>query len=128
MPVVKVKFSRSIQDSQDFGSDDEHMVSRVFFVFVVNGKTSREYSADLKQTVGDDYLEGSFEVSMPGYDGPFNYDGFRRCVEQYYRLLIGPSGTQIRLTGPGTFRMRDNQLGLNFECEFEAEASTVDGW
>lgn len=29
MPTATVRFHRCIQDSQEYGSDDEHMVSRV---------------------------------------------------------------------------------------------------
>jgi len=31
MSKAKIIFYKCVQDSQDYGSDDEHMVSRVFF-------------------------------------------------------------------------------------------------
>ena len=31
MAKVKITFHKCIQDSQEYGSNDEHMVSRIFF-------------------------------------------------------------------------------------------------
>jgi len=41
MPPARIVFSELIQDSQDYGSDDEYMVSRVFFVLEFEGETHR---------------------------------------------------------------------------------------
>ena len=38
MPQISVTFHKLIQDSQEFGSDDEHMVSRAFFKIEVEGQ------------------------------------------------------------------------------------------
>ena len=38
MSKATVNFHRCIQDSQDYGSNDEHMVSRVFFDLEVGNK------------------------------------------------------------------------------------------
>ena len=34
---VRIKLNKCIQNSQEVGSDDSHMMSRVFFEIVVNG-------------------------------------------------------------------------------------------
>ncbi len=76
MSQISVTFHKLIQDSQDFGSDDEHMVSRVFFTIEVNDKSYPAVYCDLKQTVGSDFESGPIEVGTPQgvkYSGSFNY-------------------------------------------------------
>jgi hypothetical protein len=58
MPKFKVTFHEVIQDSQVFGSNDEHMVSRVFFSLEVDGKRPGDFYADLKQAVGNEFTSG----------------------------------------------------------------------
>ena len=52
MAKAKLVFHKCIQDSQDYGSDDERMVSRVFFTLTVAGNEHPDLYADIKQTVG----------------------------------------------------------------------------
>lgn len=112
MAQVTVVFHRCIQDSQDFGSNDEHMVSRVFLTFEVNGDSYSGLYCDLKQTVGSSYECGPIEVgSLQGskYAGPFKYNEFRDAVERYYRSCVGSSGQGIRIgAGSTAIRMRNN--------------------
>ena len=73
---MKVKFNSLLQDSQDLGSDDEHMVSRVFFDLEFRGETFIGLHADVKQTVGARFESAPLEVSKPdGYHGPFPVPG-----------------------------------------------------
>jgi hypothetical protein len=46
MPEVVVRFTKCQQNSQEAGSDDEHMVSRLFFSIEVDGKQIGAYHAD----------------------------------------------------------------------------------
>jgi hypothetical protein len=106
----KLVFTRVIQDSQDYGSDDKHMVSRVFFDLEVGGDVRRGLYADVKQTVGTSYETAPLEVSFPRhYKGPLDYGVFRSHVETYYREGFGSRGQGFRL-GPGekNIRMRNN--------------------
>ncbi|MGH9385622.1 MAG: hypothetical protein ACRD2N_15175 [Vicinamibacterales bacterium] len=99
-------FTMCVQDSQDYGSDYEHMVSRVFFDLVVNGKRHPGLHADLKQVVGSNYETGDIEVGQPvGYRGPFNHIAFRAAAERYFRSLVGSSGSGIRIQGASNIRM-----------------------
>jgi hypothetical protein len=119
MAKAKVTFHRLIQDSQDFGSDDEHMVSRAFFTLEVNG-AKHDLSADIKQTVGSSYESGPIEVSKPnGYSGPFSHQEFQKAAETYYRSLVGSSGSGIRIQGGANIRMRNNTFVKQAEFEFE---------
>jgi hypothetical protein len=127
MPNAKITFYKIIQDSQDYGSDDEHMISRVFFTLEIGDKKYDLY-ADLKQTIGSRYEDGPIEVMSPtGYDGPFNYEFFRDAAEKYYRTCVGASGTMINIQGGSNIRMRNNLfLGrMVFECEVSGPLA---GW
>ena len=118
MAMMTVHFERCIQDSKDAGSDDQHMVSRIFFEIHYNGRRRTGLYADIKQVVGGDYDVDPLEVSRPiGYDGPLNYGAFRDAAEQYYRTLIGPEGRVLHSTGAGKIRFRDNIIIKPHICE-----------
>ncbi len=125
MPKVTVNFTRCVQDSQEYGSTDDHMVSRVFFTIETEGRSVPCY-ADLKQTVGSDYLKGDIEVAPPKtqkdekpYRGPFNHEAFREQATAYYRAYVGSSG-MIRF-GPGVtnLRMHGNVFEIPRTITFE---------
>jgi len=65
MTKARVIFNKCIQDSQDYGSNDEHMVSRVFFTLEVGDRRYDGLYVDVKQTVGSSYEDGPIEVSSP---------------------------------------------------------------
>jgi len=65
MVPAKISFRELIQDSQDYGSDDEHMVSRVFFDFEIEGSVHSNLYADVKQPVGSSFETAPLEVSRP---------------------------------------------------------------
>src|SRR2546426_1903203 len=107
MPKVTVNFTRCVQDSQEYGSTDDHMVSRVFFTIETEGRSVPCY-ADLKQTVGSDYLKGDIEVAPPKtqkdekpYRGPFNHEAFREQAtarsEEHTSELQSPCNLVCRL-------------------------------
>ena len=126
--MAKVTFHRCIQDSQDYGSDDEHMISRVFFDLEVDGQNSQNLYVDIKQPVGGDYESGPMEVYRPeGYRGPLNYEAFRNAVERYYRSLVGSSGSGIRISGGKGIRMRNNVFDIPGTAEFQV-SETDAGW
>jgi hypothetical protein len=116
---ARVTFYKCIQDSQDYGSNDEHMVSRVFFFLEIDEKRL-DLHADIKQTVGS-----SFETE--NYKGPFNYDAFRDAAEKYYRSLVGSLGGGIRIQGGTNIRMRNNTFIQNMIAEFEVKEGSA-GW
>ena len=120
MAAFKVTFHKLIQDSQDYGSDDEHMVSRVFFSLDVDGKKVGDFFADLKQVVGGSADGGDIEVGPPhGYDGSFNHQGFADAARRYFQINVGSQASGIRL-GPGVrgLRMRNNTVVRDAECNF----------
>ena len=135
METVKVTFHKCIQDSQKYGSDDEHMVSRAFFSIEVRrvkeGETKTEkydnLHADLKQTVGGKYEENPMEVGIPydsserPYSGPMNYEVFRNATERYFRNLIGSNEFGICIKGGAVTRMQNNIFVKEYPVEFVAE-------
>jgi hypothetical protein len=128
VPNITVTFIKCIQDSQEYGSDDEHMVSCVVFTIEVDGENSGEFCADLKQTVGDSYETGAIEVGRPaGYKGPFNQQEFSKCAEQYFRSLVGSKGRGIRIEGGGNIRMQNNTYEFSSKYSFNSEGSSG-GW
>ena len=129
MAKARLIFEKCIQDSQDYGSDDEHMISRVFFTLEVGGKRYDGLHADVKQTVGSNYEDGPIEISSPrgsNYKGPFNYEAFRAAVEKYYRSLVGSSATGVRIgSGARDIRMRNNIFQRQEVTEFEVSGTDV---
>lgn len=127
MGVAKITFYKCIQDSQDYGSDDEHMVSRVFFIFEIADKKF-ELHADIKQTIGSSYEAGSIEVGKPeGYRGAFNYHAFRDVAEKYYRGLVGASANGIKIQGGSNIRMRNNTFLTKMTADIEVADGSA-GW
>ena len=96
MPTATIRFKELIQDSQNYGSDDERMVSRVFFDLQVGEKRYPGAHANVTQKVGA-VASGPIEVSPPaGYAGPFDNRKFQAAVEEYFRSVVGPSRSRIR--------------------------------
>ncbi|MBS0388764.1 MAG: hypothetical protein JSR15_09815 [Proteobacteria bacterium] len=96
MPTVSIHFKELIQDSQNYGSDDEHMVSRVFFDLQVGDKRYPRAHANIRQEVGAG-VSDPIEVSPPaGYAGPFDLGKFQAEVESYFRSVVGKSRSRIR--------------------------------
>jgi len=126
---AKVTFTRCVQDSQEYGSNTEHMVSRVFFDLEVGGQVHRGLHADLKQVVGSDFETGDIEVGKPeGYRGPFNHLAFRDAAESYFRSLVGSAGRGIRVVGASNTRMMNNTFDFQQASEFEIDGSTSGAW
>jgi hypothetical protein len=120
MSKAKIIFYKCVQDSQDYGSDDEHMVSRVFFNLEIGEETFEGLSANIKQVVGGDYDTGPMEVSQPfGYEGAFNHHAFRDCAEKYYRSCVGSEATGIEIGEGARIRMYGNIFKKKMVCEFE---------
>ena len=129
MKSAKVTFVRCEQDSQDYGSDDEHMVSRVFFNLEIDGDRYDDLHVDIKQPVVGNYETAPIEVGPPQgkrYTGPWNHNVFRSQVEQYYRSLVGSKGRDIRITGDSKdIRMRNCVHKIEKRVEFEVSGPIV---
>jgi len=121
-----VTFRELHQDSQEYGSDDEHMVSRVRVDIAVDRNDRGSFTVNLKQTVGSDFETGLIEVTRPAdaktgkpYAGPFDQERFADEARKYFRGLVGSQGRGIKI-GPGSksIRMRDNRYVSQKVVEF----------
>jgi hypothetical protein len=123
MSIVRVRFHGCIQDSQEYGSDDEHMISRVFFDMEVDGEGYDGLHVDVKQTVGSSYETGPIEVGSPKgtkYRGPFDHQAFSEAVEKYYRSIVGSKASRFKRRGRSrNIRMPNQRFGVEQVVEFE---------
>ena len=105
----KIIFHECLKDAQHYGSNDEYMVSRIFFSFVIDNKTVKNCYVNVKQAVGTDFKTGPIEVEQPiGYKGPFNYEAFRKAAENYYRSLDESEDQVINISDSKNIRMKNN--------------------
>jgi hypothetical protein len=124
MAQAKITLLSLVQDSQEYGSDDEYMVSRVFFDLEIDGTKYQGPHCDVKQIVGSSFETSPLEVSAPtGYKGPLNHHAFQEIVEHYYRGLVGSQGQGIRITGGSNIRMQNNTFIQPSEATFEVHVS-----
>ena len=126
---MKLSFNRLVQDSQDFGSDDDHMISRAFFAIFFEDAEYLDCSVDLKQIVGSDIESSPIEVSnLQGYEGPMNRDKLQESAELYYRQSFGSSGSFVRFSkNTKNIRMRNNIRELSIDFEFEVDSHVSGG-
>jgi len=125
---ARVTFQKCIQDSQDFGSDDEHMISRVFLTLEA-GDSKQDLVVDVKQIVGSRFEDAPLEVSSPkGYKGPLNYTILQKEVEEYYRESFGSRGHAIRIGAGANIRMRNNTVIRQKIVEIEIGDQESKSW
>jgi hypothetical protein len=112
--TVAIDFTRLLQDSQEAGSTDEHMVSRVYFDLSIGDRKEGSFYVDVKQTVGAPMSADAIEVSpIRGYKGPMSYDAFAREVRAYFLACVGPTASGIRISpGAANIRMRNNVFAM----------------
>jgi hypothetical protein len=119
---AKVILSGLVQDSQEFGSDDEHVVSRAFLDLQVDGMLYENLYAAIKHPVGGDLETMPLEISWPvGYAGQLDYPAFRAGIDVYYRSVVGSSDAGRHVEGDPDIRMRDNRLDAPASFEFEID-------
>jgi hypothetical protein len=127
MKTLELTFSKCIQDSQEYGSNNEHMVSRVYFS--IDGQ---EFECNIRQPYGEDF---SFETTPIEVETPeqlrkrVNYGEFRDAVESYFRGLVGSSASGIRISGKSTnIRMRNNTFVVQKTYEIHEAGQEGGGW
>ena len=120
MPTATVHFKELIQDSKNYGSDDEHMVSRAFFDLQVGEKRYPGAYANIRQKVGA-VASDPIEVSPPaGYAGPFDNKRFQSEVEKYFRSVIGsPASLSKQGRSARNLRIRDCRHRKAVSVSFE---------
>lgn len=90
MPVATIAFRRCVVNSAAYGSDEDHVGSRVFFDLLVEDSGHVNLYVDVRQLAREGTEHEPLLVSKPeGYEGPFNYQVFQCLVEFYYRQAVG---------------------------------------
>ena len=126
---AKIHFQRCLQNMQDYGTNDEFMVSRVFYSVELPNRTIPELSVEVKQTAGDSFERGSIEVGSPEGTslGKVNYLAFRDAVETYYRSLVGKQSHGIHVKGSASIIMRNNMFEYPMTVEIPIDTESG-GW
>lgn len=118
MKKFKIIFTKCIQDSQDYGSSNEHMISRIFFEL-----DGINYETNIRQPYGENFSfdKDPIEVEVPNdLKDKLNYGQFRDEVEKYYKRLVGASGTGIHIKGGSNIRMRNNTFIQEYITEIDS--------
>ncbi|MDO6435852.1 hypothetical protein Q4534_00470 [Cyclobacterium sp. 1_MG-2023] len=108
MSKIELNFCKIVQDSQDYGSNNEHMISRVYFTV-----DEKEYECNVRQPYGESF---SFEKDPIEVEAPeelkkiINYGQFRDEVENYFRKAVSANAHGIRIDGGMNIRMRNNTI------------------
>ena len=105
---VKVTFSKLIQDSEDFGSNDELIVSRIYFSVEPEETAPENAYVDVFQPASASSRSANPRLSeVVGYSGVFDTPTFKTAVMDYYRSLVGNEGPGIRIATGGFLRLRN---------------------
>ncbi len=123
--VVELTFEGCVQDSREYGSDWEQIVSRVFYwlkreggprgdfrrdlelvsgayfakvkIDPPDGYTGPMLYAELRQRVGEDFQTGRIEVAPPaGHREAFHEADFAKEAVAYFRGLMSDAGAMVR--------------------------------
>jgi len=122
MASFKLTFRSCIRDSEEFGSNDDQMVSRVFFTLAVDGTVVGDFSADLKQFVPEGGESGQIEVVTPiGFDGSFDTEQFVDAVRDYFDDLVGHHRRKVHIAGVGYVRARNKRYDVERVFEFDSQ-------
>lgn len=125
MEKIIINFYKCIQDSQEFGSNNEHMVSRLFFEIGKN-----DYHCEVRQPYGSSYSfeEDPIEVSVPvELEKLVNYEQFREAAEAYFRSNVGKNGSGINMSNSINVRMMNNTFIKDFQITIDP-AGMSGGW
>jgi hypothetical protein len=121
MKTHELEIYQCIQDSQEYGSDNDHMVSRIFFTL-----DGIKHACNIRQEYGSKSSLSALqvEVEIPAeLSGKINKAEFQEAVQFYYNRLIGSGGSGIYLGEDVTnVRMMDNifHSKMNFRIHSES--------
>jgi hypothetical protein len=125
--MPKLHFRECLQDSQELGSTNEHMVSQVFFT--IDDKSTL-YKCQIHQDAGESFsFEDSPLILTPPdqVQAALNYEEFRAAVETYYRMCVGKSLSGIRTSGASDTRMSNNRFIQSFSVDVASVNGSEDG-
>ncbi len=116
---ARVHVYRLIQNSQELGTDNEHMISDVTFTLEVGTQRYPALHALVKQSAGSTYTD-PLEVSAPvDYEGPFDQQAFADGIEAYFRECVGPTASGIHVEPGASVVMFNNTFWRQEDFEIE---------
>jgi hypothetical protein len=119
MPIATMAFRRCVVNSSEYGSDEAHVVSRIFFDLQLEHAAFANVSVDVRQLVREGVEPQPLLISHPqGYDGPLNVQVFHGLVEFYYRQAVGEKWGMFGNTG---IRMRLEDWVIEYEMLVQFE-------
>lgn len=125
---ARVIFHKCIINIQEYGVEDEYMVSRIFYSIETSDERYDNLTSDVKLTSGDSYETGSLEISRPeNYKGPFNYSEFVNVADAYIRNLFGSRGREINISGSSNVHMSNITMIHPMEAYISIDSSSG-GW
>ncbi len=96
MPTATIEFKCiriNLKRISTFEPDESHIDSLIEFDLTVGDEHLIDLNAEVRQLNGTDFEIQPLEVGNAiGYNGPWNYEEFRECCQNYYRDVIGSSG------------------------------------
>ena len=91
MQNINIYSNKCVHDSQEFGSNNSHIISRVYFNLQVDDKGFSDLSVDISHQSSD--LFNATNLKIENYCGPqdlssFDYEVLNDSIEYYYRDLM----------------------------------------
>ena len=121
MLTASVTFRKCLVNSVEYGSDDRHVGSRVFFDLTIDNQRFVDLSVDVRQRVDTGAEHEPLSISSHrGYSGPFNCPVFGRCLEFYYRHVLGAHALVLGGRGPALLLDRyplEREMSVQFEVD-----------
>ncbi|MCZ6801362.1 MAG: hypothetical protein O7F12_12830 [Nitrospirae bacterium] len=119
MPTATVAFRRCIINSPEYGSDEDHVGSRIFFDLAMDDVGFANVYVDVRQFLDEAAEDQPLLVSPPqGYDGPLNSLVFQGVIEFYYRHAVGAKWSMLGMKGV-SMRLEGWMVEQEMLVEFE---------
>ncbi|WP_125917215.1 hypothetical protein [Hymenobacter coccineus] len=130
-----IMFTSCTINSQEYGSNNEHMVSRVNFIIKPGDDFFDEHRRSISCTVCQAYGENyTFETSPLEVENPpelvrkINYSEFQFSVERYFRSVLGNNGGGFRLNNAHDIAMRNMTFDIEGLAVIHAAESGSAAW
>lgn len=111
--ATRIIFHKVVQDELEFGSDDTHSVSRVFFDLEEDGELYENLYVDVEEPADGTHQTEDIVVGKPqGAPVTLDPESFKQAVCVYYQRLVNSAGYGKHLAKGKGFRSHGDELGL----------------
>jgi hypothetical protein len=119
MPQVELRFHACVIRSEGFDTDadGDYFDGEVHFDLVVDREVQRGLTAKVKQAAGSSFTD-PLEVLPPNrWQGHFDYELYRTCVERYVRHQVMSQIGDHRMSD-ANMQVRDVRIAAEGTCTF----------